>query len=129
MVAKMIKLLRSVCLFLMFARVAFAGEEPFTQAAFDRLQQEGQPILVSIHANWCPTCRAQEPIVSKLLKQGDYQRIHALRVDFDQQKDVVKEFKAIKQSTLIVFKGGQEVGRSLGDTSEEGIEALLNKAL
>ncbi len=109
----MIKLLRSVCLFLIFTGFAFAGEEPFTQAAFDRLQKEDQPILVSIHADWCPTCRAQVPIVSKLLKRVDYQRIHALRVDFDQQKDVVKEFNAIKQSTLIVFKGGQEVGVAL----------------
>jgi thioredoxin 1 len=69
------------------------------------------------------------PIITKLLKQGDYQRINALRVDFDQQKGVVKAFKAIQQSTLIVFKGGREVGRSLGDTSEKGIEGLLKKAL
>jgi len=52
-----------------------------------------------------------------------------LRVDFDQQKPVVKAFKADRQSTLIVFKDGREVGRSLGDTSEEGIAGLLKKAL
>ena len=122
-------LLRAVFVFLIFTGYAAASEEAYTQAAFDRLQQEGLPILVSIHADWCPTCRAQVPIITKLLKQGDYQRINALRVDFDQQKEVVKAFKAIQQSTLIVFKGGREVGRSLGDTSETGIEGLLKKAL
>jgi len=125
----MINLFRSLFLFLMLVGPTFAGEEAFTQTAFDRLQKEGLPILVSIHADWCPTCRAQAPIISKLLKQDDFKHINALRVDFDQQKEVVRAFKANAQSTLIVFKGGQEVGRSLGDTTEEGITGLLKKAL
>jgi hypothetical protein len=33
------------------------------------------------------------------------------------------------QSTLITFKGEQEVGRSVGDTRRGSIEALLDKAL
>jgi len=125
----MIPLLRSLLLFLMLASPVFAGEQAYTQAAFDQLQQEGKPILVDIHADWCPTCRAQAPIIAKLLKQGDYQRINLLLVDYDQQPEVVRAFRVIKQSTLIVFKGGQEVGRSLGDTRPEGIEALLKNAL
>ncbi|MDD4913480.1 MAG: thioredoxin family protein [Methylococcales bacterium] len=122
-------LFRSLLLFLMFTGLAAAGEQAFTQAAFDKLQQQGQPILVSIHADWCPVCRAQAPIIGKLLKEGDFQKINALRVDFDQQKPVVHAFRASTQSTLIVFKGGKEVGRSVGDTSEAGIASLLKKAL
>jgi thioredoxin 1 len=34
-----------------------------------------------------------------------------------------------KQSTLIVFKGTQETGRSTGDTNAASIEGLLAKAL
>jgi thioredoxin 1 len=125
----MIQLMRLMFLILFFTGKVLAAEEAFTQAAFDRLQQQGAPILISIHADWCPTCRAQAPIVKKLLEQDEFKPIHALRVDFDQQKDVVKAFKAIKQSTLIVFKGGKEVDRSLGVTSEPAIEALMRKAL
>lgn len=125
----MTKLLTSMALFLFLSGLALASEEPYRQAAFDQLQKEGLPILVSIHADWCPTCRAQAPILSKLLEREDYRRIHALRVDFDQQKDVVKSFKATMQSTLIVFKEGREVGRSVGETREAQIEVLLKKAL
>lgn len=124
----MFKLFRNI-IFLLFAGAALASEQPFTQAVFDQLQKDGKPTLVSIHADWCPTCRAQAPIVESLLGKEPYTQINALRVDFDQQKEVVKSFKVIKQSTLIVFKNGQEVGRSLGDTSVEGIEALLKEAL
>jgi thioredoxin 1 len=122
-------LLRPFVFLLLLSGQALAGEEAYTQAAFEQLQKEGQPTLVSIHADWCPVCRAQAPIVSKLLERDAYRGTHALRVDFDKQKEAVKAFKATMQSTLIVFKGGHEVGRSIGDTSEAGIEALLKKAL
>ena len=125
----MIQMMRLMFLMLLLTGKALAAEDAFTQAEFDRLQQQGSPILISIHAEWCPTCRAQAPILKKLLEQEEFKPIHALRVDFDQQKDVVKSFKAIKQSTLIVFKGGKEVDRSLGVTSESAIEGLLRKAL
>ena len=125
----MIQLLRSLVLLLLFTGNVLAAEEAFTQTAFDRLQQQGSPILVWIHADWCPTCRAQAPILKKLLDQQEFKPIQALRVDFDQQQDIVKAFKAIKQSTLIIFKGGKEVDRSLGVTNEQAIEALMRKAL
>lgn len=108
---------------------AMADTVPYTQAAFDKLQNEGMPILVDVHADWCPTCRAQTPILEYLLKQKTYQGIASLRVDFDSQQKVLRAFHVYQQSTLIVFKGGKEVGRSLGDTSPEGIEDLLKKAL
>ena len=111
------------------SRVALAVGQPFDRAEFDALQKAGKPVLVLVHADWCPTCRAQTPLISDLLKQPQFSRIAALRVDFDQQRDAVKSFNVTQQSTLIVFKGGHEVGRSVGDTQREGIEALLKKAL
>ena len=126
----MLKFVRSLLLLLSFVTAStFAAPQAFDQAAFDALQKEGKPTLVMIHADWCPTCKAQSPVVSELLSSPEYKTITALRVDFDQQKDVVKRFKATMQSTLIVFKGGKEVGRSTGDTKKDGIAALLKKAI
>lgn len=106
-----------------------ADTVPYNQATFDKLQQEGKPILVDVHADWCPTCRAQAPLIESLLKQKNFQGVASLRVDFDNQKEIVRSFRVYRQSTLIVFKGGKEVGRSLGDTSRDGIERLLHKTL
>lgn len=50
-------------------------------------------------------------------------------VDFDTQKSVVRGFGATMQSTLIAFKGGREVGRSVGDTRKPSIERLLGQTL
>ena len=114
---------------LIFASIVYADSKPYNQAKFDALQKEGKSILVAVHASWCPTCRVQAPIINDLLEEKEYQAITLLRIDFDSQKDALKKFNVSKQSTLIVFKGIKETGRSTGDTSFERIEALMQKAL
>lgn len=125
----MLRIFRLMMFLLLPIASAFGSGQPFDQAGFDRLQKEGKPILVVVHADWCPACAVQEPIVSELLKTPELQGIAALRIDFDKQQEVAKRFKAPMQSTLIVFKGGREVGRSVGDTRKQSIAALLRKTL
>ena len=95
--------------------------------SFAAAQAAGKPILVEIHATWCPTCKAQAPILSDLEKQDKFKNLMIFRVDFDSQKDAVKAFGARMQSTLITFKGSLETGRSVGDTNPGSIAALLDK--
>jgi thioredoxin 1 len=109
---------------------AFAAEEqPFTRQAFQAAQNAGKSILVEIHASWCPTCQAQKPILSKLFADPKFKNLAVFRVDFDAQKDEVRNFKASIQSTLITFKGAVEVARSVGDTNRDSIADLLALAL
>ena len=105
-----------------------AAPAPFTQQAFDKLTQEGKPVIVDVSATWCPTCKAQKPIVDKLAKFAAYKDVAILSVDFDTDKPVLKALKVNMQSTLIAFKGGKETGRSVGDTTPDGIESLFKKA-
>jgi thioredoxin 1 len=113
---------------LFFSGLAFAVGKPFDQAAFDSANASGKPILVAVHADWCPTCKAQDPLLTELLKQPEYKDFITFRVDYDAQKDVVKHFKVPMQSTLLVFKGGKEVGRSTGETRKAALADLMNKA-
>jgi thioredoxin 1 len=101
----------------------------FSNSAFEAAQAADKPILIVIHATWCPTCKAQEPILSSLLATPKFQAVVPLSVDFDAQKPAVRDFKAQMQSTLIVYRGRAERGRSVGDTNAASIEALLAKAL
>ena len=120
----------SLAAFLVWALPASAGmERPFDAKAFAAAQDAGKSVLVEIHAGWCPTCKAQKPILDKLSGQPKYSGVERFRVDFDDQKDVVKQFKAQVQSTLIVYRGRNEVARSVGETDEGRIRALLDKAL
>ena len=97
--------------------------------SFAAAQKAGKPILVAIHASWCPTCKAQKPILSELMAEPKFKDVIYFVVDFDTQKDAVKFFGARVQSTLIAFKGAMETDRSVGDTGRSSIAALLNKTL
>ena len=113
---------------LLFATASWAAGIPFDQAGFEAAQAAGKPILVEVHADWCPTCRAQEPVISKLMQDPKNADFVVLRVDFDRQKDVLKRLRTQYQSTLIVFKGKKEVSRSTGETGKDAIAAQLAKA-
>lgn len=112
------------------ASIASAGEiKPYTQAEFDKLTHDGKPVVVDVSATWCPTCKAQKPIVESLMKQPAYKDVTVLSVDFDSAKPTLRKFKVSMQSTLIAFKGAKEVGRSTGDTTPEGLEGLIKKTV
>ena len=119
----------ALCLPAMFS-LALAGEiKPFNQQAFDKLTAEGKPVMLDISASWCPTCKAQKPIVEGLMKQPAYKDVTAMTIDFDADKPLLKKFKVTMQSTLVAFKGSKEVGRSVGDTTPDGIELLVKKTV
>jgi thioredoxin 1 len=101
----------------------------FDLKSFTEAQKAGKPIFVGIHASWCPTCKAQDPVLSELMSAPKFKDLVYFVVDFDSQKNAVKFFGARVQSTLIAFKGEQETGRSVGDTDRSSIAALLNKTL
>jgi thiol-disulfide isomerase/thioredoxin len=103
--------------------------KPFDAAAFAQAQKDGKPILVDIFAVWCPTCRAQNPILTQLTREPKYKDLVVFKIDFDTQKDAVRALKATSQSTLIAYKGETETDRSVGDTNPASIAALLDSAL
>jgi thioredoxin 1 len=102
---------------------------PFDQKAFADAQASGRSILVEFYTTWCPVCKVQRPFLTTLGQDPRYQKIAYFEIDFDRRKDLAREFRVHKQSTLIVFKGKKEISRSTGDTNKTSIEALIAKSL
>lgn len=101
----------------------------FNRDAFEATLKAGKPILVDITASWCSTCQRQKAIVTELMKKPEFAGFTIFEVDYDTEKDIMRAFGAQQRSTLIVFNGGAEVGRIVGDTRPTSIEALLAKAI
>lgn len=102
--------------------------QPFDAKAFDAITASGKPVVIAVHASWCPTCKAQKPIQTALMQSPAFKDYTMFVVDFDKDTEALKRFHVIKQSTLIVFKGRTEVGRSIGDTERGSMEALMLRA-
>ena len=110
--------------------LAKAGQiDPYNQQTFDHLTADGKPVVLDISATWCPTCKAQKPIVENLMKQPAFSDVTLMRIDFDSQKPLLRKYHVTMQSTLVAFKGETEVGRSVGDTSRAGLRSLFEKAV
>lgn len=110
------------------AALADEGHQPYDADAFADAQAANAPILIDVYAAWCPTCRAQAPVIESLLQREDFPGLRVFRVDYDGQRAVSREFGARRQSTLIVFRGETETGRSVGVTDPARIEALVATA-
>jgi thioredoxin 1 len=117
----------ALCLLSISTRAALAGEiKPYNQAEFEKLAAGGKPILLDFRADWCTICAAQAPVIRELMAQSKYQDLTAFTIDFDRDTTLMKAYNVELQSTLIVLTGKHEEGRSVGDTSREGIDRLLN---
>jgi len=117
-------------LFSICIRAAFAGEiKPYNAADFNKLAAQGKPILLDIRADWCPTCAAQAPVIRDLMAQSKYKDLTTFTINFDTDTALLLAYHVEVQSTLIVLRGKQEAGRSVGDTSRQSIERLLNTVI
>ena len=130
MLKKLISLSLAAFLTSVIAFAAQAAEKVnYDAKSFAAAQAAGRPILVEIHASWCPTCKAQAPILGNLEKQDRFKNLLVVLIDFDSQKEAVRAFGAQMQSTLIAFRGSVETGRSVGDTNATSIATLLDKTI
>ena len=114
---------------LFLAAGAWAGEVPYSKAAFDKALAGGKPVIAYFHADWCPVCKAQAPLVRELLKEPRMKDVTLFLADYDKEKGLKKALRVSSQSTFVVFKGGKEVARSTGETSKEKLAAVFAKAL
>lgn len=110
---------------LLASTISSSAADKFEQKAFEAAGAAGSTILIDVNAPWCPTCRQQRPIIESVQKENP--ALVVFEVDFDSAKDVLKRFGVRNQSTLIVFRGATEVGRSTGDTDPTRIRALIAK--
>lgn len=101
--------------------------QPFDIQAFQEAQAASKSILIDVTAPWCPTCRQQKTIIKDVEKKAP--SLVVFEVDFDSAKDVLRRFRVQRQSTLIVFKGRNEIARSVGDTNPIRIWDMIEKGL
>ena len=98
---------------------------PYSAAAFDKSQADGDTVLIDVYASWCPTCERQQLIIDAYLKQQPQSQIKVMVVDYDNDKTAVKRFKAPRQSTLSIYRNHQQRYFSVAETRRRIIHQAL----
>ncbi|MEA3196701.1 MAG: thioredoxin 1 [Gammaproteobacteria bacterium] len=113
----------------LLATFSSAAETPFNQAQFDSMRVAGNPVAVVFHADWCPVCRAQAPLLKELSQTPEFKALTLFVADFDTEQGLKKSLGVTTQSTVVVFKDGKESVRSTGDTQRDRLATLLRHAI
>jgi thioredoxin 2 len=84
------------------------------QEDFERtvLEAEG-PVLVDFYADWCAPCRMVAPFVDEIAR-AQTGRLLVAKLDTDRAPEVAVRYGIRSIPTLIVFRGGEEIERSVG---------------
>lgn len=114
---------------LLFSSAAFAAGQPITATELADIEKQGKSAVISTHADWCSTCKKQDKVLSDFMKDPDYKNVVFYKVDYDNQKELLKALKVRSQSTIIVYKNGKEVSRATGDTKEAALAKLTRQAI
>ena len=124
----MITRIVALTLLLSASATAFALDiKPYTAQALRAEQQAGKPVTLHFHADWCPTCRAQDKVLQQW--KGDASVPGTLLVvDYDKEKELKKQLGVRAQSTLIAYLGSVEKARLAGETDTEKLRAALLSA-
>jgi thioredoxin 1 len=86
------------------------------------------PVLVDFTAVWCPPCRMVDPIVKQLADDWDG-KVKVVKLDADQNPNVVMKYGVLGIPTLMLFKGGQIKERVTGYQAKEKLVSKLSPHL
>ena len=124
-----------IFIFCLFAFNANAMEKKttFNKSLFDKAQSEGKIVVVSSWIKYCSSCASQMKVLQKAKKEGKLSDIKfddILYFSFDVTNSEIANLLNVQyQTTLLIFKGDQEVYRSIGETTEDLIYEALKASI
>ena len=90
---------------------------------FDEVVLRSQePVLVDFWATWCGPCQMLAPVLEDLSAQDG---VKIAKVDVDKEPQLAMAFDIVSIPTLLVFKGGKLVNKSVGLADISALRRLM----
>ena len=94
---------------------------------------DGRIIFVNWKSKWCGTCNIQTKVLDAILMDEPTiaEQILFVSLDWDDymNDEFTRQLNIPRRSTLVLFKGTEEIGRLVAATKRSEIENLIHKAL
>ena len=127
------KILISIFFLFSLSANAMEKETTFKKELFDKAQSDGKIVVISSWIKYCSSCAGQMKILQNAKNKGELLDIKFDNIEyfsFDVTKKEISNFFDVQyQTTLIIFKGNQEVYRSIGETTKDLIYEALKASI
>ena len=118
---------------IVFSANAMEKKTTFDKELFSKAKSEGKIIVVSSWMKYCSSCANQMKVLQKAKKEGELSDIKFDNIEyfsFDVTNSEIANFFDVQyQTTLLIFKGDQEVYRSIGETTKDLIYEALKTSI
>ena len=95
---------------------------------FSEILASGKPVLVDFWAVWCGPCRMLSPLLDEV-EEEMADKIEVVKVNVDDADEVAMRFRIMSIPTLLFFKNGQMVDRSVGAMPKSALVDKINANL
>jgi rhodanese-related sulfurtransferase len=92
-------------------------------AEYKQLINSGSVVLVDFGAEWCPPCKAMEPVLQTL--ENEHTNLKLVKIDAGVQTILMKQYKVEGLPFFILYKNGEEVWRHEGVAEKEVFEKAI----
>lgn len=73
----------------------------------------GVPVLADFYADWCGPCKLVVPLLDEIAA-AERGRLLVVKVDSDRSPEPCQRYAIRSVPTILLFRDGEEIGRSLG---------------
>ena len=99
-----------------------------TNTNFEELLQDGKLVIVDFWATWCGPCRMLSPLLDEVeAEMAD--KIEVVKVNVDDADEIAMRFRIMSIPTLLFFKNGAMVDRSVGAMPKSALVDKINANL
>jgi thioredoxin 1 len=84
-------------------------------------------VMVDFWAEWCGPCKMAGPVIEEIAVEYAGKLVVG-KIDVDAEGELAGKYGVMSIPTVILFKGGTEVGRQVGFAGKAGYVELLKKA-
>ena len=100
----------------------------FTDANFDELLGSNKVVVADFWATWCGPCKAMGPSIDELSAEYEGQALIG-KVDVEENNDLAEKYAIRSVPTIIFFKDGEMVDKTVGLQSKAVLEARIKELL